>query len=308
MRKTDKNKHISKGKKTFNQYTILGLCAVSVGVGGGIFLKKKIGPVVTDYAGFDPESFKADSKALLKEYEANPNKNFTPAELVNIGLEKYRSCEYSYSIGVGQASTIVNQSIRNAQIKNGDEFFEEQISRSSMVSLANRIIQEGENAKVYKGKANDVESAEYTSEFTNYSLDALKENLGKTLSEVFIYIISDNTVIKDKCSVTKTNENIKVELELDTEIATYYYKLQMKNLSNLSALPTFEHIKQTYIFDKNMTLLHSIMDEKYQASMSGITANIQNNLDYYYHANEYLKIPELNEQFDYSIEGEAKYE
>ena len=154
MENAKEKKHLSKGKKSIIQYSIIAICAVGVGVGGGILMKKRFGPVETDYTGFDPELYRTDSKALLREYEQNPSKSFTPSELVNIGLEKYRNCENSYSIGVGQAETVVNQTIRSAQIKNGSKYFEEQISRSSMVSLANRLetTTDSSETTVYKGK------------------------------------------------------------------------------------------------------------------------------------------------------------
>lgn len=308
MENAKEKKHLSKGKKALIQYSIIALCAAGLGVGGGIVLKKKLGPVETDYSGFDSSSFQADSKALLKEYEKNPNRDFTPAELVNIGCEKYRQCENSYSIGVGTASTIVNQSIRNFQIRNGDSYFEEQISKSSMVSLANRVIADESSAKVYKGKAKDIEVSEYKDGPQTMNSEDFKASWGKTLPEVFIYIISNDTVDTDRSVTTKKDGKVYVTLELDPEIASYNYKVQMKSLSELSALPTFEYLRQTYIFDNEMNLLHFTTDEKYVASMSGINATIVNHLDYYYHANEYLKIPELNEALNYSVEGEITYE
>ena len=310
MQKTKEKKHLSKGKKALIQYSIIGVIAVCVGITTGVVLKKKLGPVETDYTGFNPEAFRMDSKALVKEYEQNKNKNFTPAELVNIGLEKYRSCENSYSIGVGLADTIVKQTIRNFQIRNGDTYFEEQISKSSMVSIANRAVQtNGDSVQVYKGKAKDAELSEYTENATDYKVDEFKDAWGKTLQDVFIYLISNETVLDEGTSVTKKDGKIRIQLELDAEIASYYYKHQMKTLSNLSALPTFEYVRQTYILDaSNMMLLHSVFDEKYQASMSGITATIVNHLDYYYHTNEFKKIPEINENLDYSVEGEPHYE
>lgn len=310
MQKTNEKKHLTKGKKALIQYSIIAISAITIGITAGVVLKKKLGPVETDYTGFNPEAFKMDGKALVKEYEKNKSKNFTPAELVNIGLEKYRSCENSYSIGVGLADTIVKQTIRNFQIRNGNNYFEEQISKSSMVSLANRAIQKNDDkVQVYKGKAKDTELSEYTDNATGYSVDDFKDAWGKTLQDVFIYLISNETVIDQGTSVTKKDGKIKVQLELDAEIASYYYKHQMKTLSNLSALPTFEYVRQTYILDaNNMMLLHSTFDEKYQASMSGITATIVNHLDYYYHTNEYLKIPEINENLNYSVEGEPQYE
>ena len=50
-------------------------------------------------------------------------------------------------------------------------------------------------------------------------------------------------------------------------------------------------------------LKHAHIDEDYSASM-GITVNIRNNIDYYYYANEYVKIPNYNENLDYTVKGE----
>ncbi len=308
MKKSKERKAMTNRQKNIIQYSLIVLATVSLGITTGVVIKKNYGQVETDYSNFNPEEFKANSSKLLKEYEKNPNKNFTPSELVNIGLEKYRICENSYSIGVGQASTIVNQTIRNAQAKNGNQYFEESISRSSMVSLANRVNQVGDEISAYKGKAKDSDTGEYKNEPVKYQASDYKTNWGKTLEEMFIYIISDKSVLTDKCSINKDSNYIKVHLELDTDIASYYYKIQMKTISNLSSLPTFEYLKQTYTFDSNMTLLHCRVDEKYKASMAGVSANIHNLIDYYYHANEYLKIPELNESIDYSLKGETQYE
>ena len=308
MRNTKEKKQISKGKKALIQYSIIAVCAIGVGVGGGILLKKKLGPVEVDYSGFDSDSFQADAKALLKEYEANPNKDFTAAELVNIGLEKYRQCENSYSIGVGQATTIVNQSVRNFQIRNGDKYYEEQISRSNMVNLANRVVADSESATVYRGKAKDTEVPEYKDEPKVLNPDEFKALWGKKLEDIFIYIISNDTVDLEQSKVEKKDGKVFISLELDPDIASYNYKLQMKSLSELSALPTFEYLRQTYVFDSDMTILHSTIDEKYVATMSGINATVNNYLDYYYHSNEFIKIPEINEILDYSVEGEKTYE
>ena len=308
MENAKEKKHLSKGKKALIQYSIIAVCAAGLGVGGGIILKRKLGPVETDYSGFDSSSFAADSKALLREYEKNPNQEFTPAELVNIGLEKYRQCENSYSIGIGQASTIVNQQVRNFQIRNGDTYYEEQISKSSMVSIANRVIENDEGTTLYKGKAKEVEVPEYSGDPKSMSPEDYKKSYGKTLPEMFIYIISNDTVDTDKSTITKKEGKIFINLELDPEIASYNYKVQMKTLSDLSSLPTFEYLRHTYVFENDMTLVHAYFNEKYVATMSGINATIVNSLHYYYHANEYKKIPEINEVLSYSVEGETTYE
>ena len=292
--------------KTIIQYVIIILVGLSLGVTGGIIAKKNLGQVETDYSDFDANSYNMDAAKLVEEYEKNPNKDFTPAELVNIGLEKYRRCTNSYSYGVGTASTIVNQTIRNAQIKNGDQYFEETISRSSMVAIANRVTQTGvgQGVSLNKGKANDSESGTYKNEPIEYTSEQYKEDWGKTLDEMFIYIISNESVIAENCVTTKTDDFIQVYLELDVDISTYYYKYQMKSISNLSALPTFSSLKHTYTFSKDMTLLHCKVDEKYKAAMAGVSASIHNVIDYYYHANEFKEIPSLDEKIDYALKGD----
>jgi len=295
--------------KSWIQFPIIAVVAIAIGAGAGIFVKRKFGQEQIDYSNFDANAFAMDSKELLERYKSNPNGSYTPAELVNIGLEKYRQCENSYSFTIGTASTIVDQSIRNAQIKNGNKYFEEAISKSNMVSLAHRVeTAEGlGTTTMYPGKANSEESASYNGETKGYTDEEYKNYLGKTLQEMFVYTISNETVYDDSSVEKLSNGNIRVYLNLDPDISTYYYKIQMKNMSNLDSLPTFNYVKQTYTFKSDMTLLHCYIDEKYQASM-GMTVSIQNTLHNYYHANEYRKIPELNESFDYSMKGEQKYE
>ena len=301
----------NKKKSKLKTWVILPLSFVVIAVAGvttGVILKKKFGQVEIDYGDFNPESYRMDGKALLKEYQKNPNKKFTAAELVNIGLEKYRQCENCYSIGIGVADTIVNQTIRNAQIKVGDHYFEESISYSKMVNVANRVDQIGENNNISlnKGKANGTEDVTYKENITTYKAEEYKKAWGKTLDEMFIYLISNETVM-DGSKIEKKDDLIKVTLKLEPSISTYYYKIQMKEISDLDRLPVFEYLTHTYVFDKDMTLLFCNVNEKYQASM-GVTATIHNTIDYYYHSNVMIDIPKENETVDYSIEGENQYE
>ena len=295
--------------RTWFQFTAIGAIAFAIGAGAGIFAKRKFGQEQIDYSNFDVSAFAMDSKELLEKYNANPKAAFTPAELVNIGLEKYRQSENSYSYTIGTASTIVNQSIRNAQIKHGDKYFEEQISNSSMVSLANRLetTKDSDTTIQYKGKADSAEKANYSGETKNYTTEEFKNFLGRQLPDMFNYTVSNDTVYDDSKTEKLSNGNIRVYLNLDPDISTYFYKIQMKSLSNLDNLPTFNYVRQTYTFTSDMTLLHCDIEEKYQASM-GMTVSITNNLHSYYHANEYREIPSLNESFNYSTEGEKAYE
>ena len=225
---------------------------------------------------------------------------------MNITLEKYRRCENCYSVTIGDCDTSagVTQTIRNSQVKNGQEYFEEAISYSKLVSVANRVNQTGKDGgvRLYTGKATGAESATYNDSYKDFTHDGYRDYLGKTLDEMFIYIISEKTVLSSK-KTTNDDGDVVVELSLDPNISTYYYKFQMKNISGLSNLPPFEYVKQTYTFNKDMVLKHCYIDELFTATKAGIPvpAKSNNKLNNYYYADAYLKIPEIDEKFDYSI-------
>ena len=290
-------------KALFTYILIIGI-AGTAGTTTGVLGKNLLGQEEVIYKG-DPNQYQDDAAALLTEYEKNPKKNFTASQLVNIGLEKYRRCENSYSIGIGLADTVVKQTIRNYQIKNGDTYFEESISKSDMVGVANRVVQTGKNGNIrlYKGNAGGAEKATYPAENPSkdkqWSKEEYKNYLGRTLDQMFIYIIGNDTVLSEGTKIEKSGDEIKVTLNLHPDIASYYYKIQMKNISGLDALPSFAYLKHTYTFSKDMVLKEMCADEKYTASM-GISVNIRNTINYYYHANEVMEIPSNNTSLDYS--------
>ncbi len=299
--------------KTLLTYILLIGIAGTAGVGTGAILKRTVGPIDEIYPkGFSPDEYKEDIDALYQRYQekvsqgANIFNSFKNSELVNIALEKYRRCENCYSVTIGDCFTSagVNQTIRNSQVKNGNEYFEEALSYSKIVSVGNRIRQTGKDGNVllYTGSVSGPESVTYTDTYKEYGHDEYRNYLGKTLDEMFIYIISEKTVLSSK-KTTQENGDVIIELSLDPNISTYYYKYQMKNISGLSNLPPFESVNQKYTFSSDLVLTHAYIDETFTATKAGIPvpAKSNNKLNNYYYADAYLKIPEINEKFDYSI-------
>ena len=287
----------------------IGISAAA-GIGTGIVLKKTVGPIDEMYPpGFDPREFSPDVDAIMKKYDAlndksiNGVKNFSDAEVINVVLEKFRNNTNCYSLSIGNANTIVTQTIRNAQIKNGDEYFEDQISYSSMVALAKRSYQHGKDGPidVYDGTATGPEQTSYPSSPTQiYEKQAYKDFLGKSLDEMFIYVVSDKTVLDS--SRKQQGENVVIKMSLNPNLSTFYYKTQMLNLSGLSNLPPFSEVKLTYTFSKDLVLSHLAIDETFVATKAGIPvpATTNNVIDIYYYV-DYLKIPSPNEPIDFTI-------
>ena len=298
-------------KKLLLTYILtIGICA-GAGIGTGIILKKTIGPIDEMYPpGFDPTEFSPDIEAIMKKYDGLSNKTydgakgFTDAELVNVAQEKYKRCENCYNFSVGDAHTIVTQAVRNAQVKNGNEYFMDQISHSSMVTLAKRTYQHGADGQVevYDGTALTSETASYpTTPTATYTPEEYHKVHGMSPNEMFIYIISDQTVLDS--TRTTNGDDVVIKMNLNPNLSTYWYKYQMVDLSGLANLPPFSEVKLTYTLSKDLVLKHISVDETLTATKDGIPvpAKTQDLLELYYYADTYYKIPALDEPFDFSI-------
>ncbi len=300
-----------KMNKTLLSYILtIGICAVA-GAGTGVILKRTVGPIDETYPpGFNPKEFSPDMQDIMSRYNAlgdksiNGVRNFKDSEVVNIMMEKYRNQEYCHFYTIGNAFTIITQTVRNAFIKNGNEYFEEQISNSNIVNLAMRSYQTdvGGDVTTYRGNSLGPDKANYPSSPTStYTASKYKNYMGKTLDEMFIYIISEKTTLNS--SRTNKGDEVVINLELNPNLSTYWYKYQMKNLSGLSNLPPFTEVKLTYTCNKDLELKHIYVDETFTATKEGVPvpAETHNVLDIYYYQGVAKTIPAINESIDYKI-------
>lgn len=297
--------------KTIVLYAIIGSTALAVGAGGGIIYKRVIMDPEQNIVGFNPDVCKADAEALFKQVDSFSSKadaadKMAPVDLANYASEKYKSYEHSVSYCFGLAKTIVDQGIANAQIRNGDTYFEESISKSSMVGVGKRMIQEGidGDVKLYDELSKNDVSIDGTNVHTTFKstprtmkVDEYRTAWGRTLPDMFIYCVHQITVTNG--STEKVDGGYKVTLELDPVMGGYQYRYQMQTISGLDALPIFEYITLTYILDENLDLKHLNCHEKYKATMMGVSPDIENTLDYDFFPNKEWKIPDINEDIDY---------
>ena len=297
-------------------YLILIGSAAAMGVAAGFLGKKFFGEPEVDYGDIG-EALQVDAKAIVERVEAyngpkDKTEEFSTSEILNYSLEKFRSCENCCSFTYGVADTIVKQDIRGCSIKNGDKYFEESVSKSSMVSLANRMFQEGKstNVSLYSANKGTIEisdtspQAEYSeSNLTAYTADEYKSTYGKTLDEMFIYIISEETVLNP--STQKVDGGYIIDIDLHTDWGTANYKKQMVSVSDLDAKPKFDSVHLTFTLDNDLMLKKMSVDEKYTARKI-VDASINGKLDIYYFPEKYIEIPEVGEQLNY-IKGEFNY-
>lgn len=297
--------------KTWVLYTIIGASALAVGASGGVIYKRVIAEPTENITGFNPDLCKPNTEELFEKFNKAGSvdaavKSMEPFEIVNYSFEKYKQCEYSVSFCTGLADTAVKQYVRSGQIKRGSNYFEEQISKSSMVGVAKRMFQEGEqaNTRVYNetGSGNvvvdDIDAyATYMDEPIDYTYEEYKVAWGRNLPDMSIYLIASSTV--ESQEIKKEENCYKVTLSLQPVKGAYNYRFQMKTISDLASLPPFTLLDLTYWLDSDLTIVKMNEHSKFTATMVGISAPVENNINYYYFPNKQMEFPKLDEKLDY---------
>ncbi|MCQ2802780.1 MAG: hypothetical protein MJ225_03840 [Bacilli bacterium] len=300
--------------KKIGIYAIIVSSALALGGISGFGSKKLFGTVFDDYSGFNVDIYKINGDELIRKVEAKATTkdkiaSFTPIELINYSIEKYKRCDHSYSYSIGNADAGISiQKVRSSQIRDEDKYFEESAS-DGIIGCAMRSFQiRGENTvDIYSASTASIKDDDpifpYSSIPLSYTLPTYKQMYGKTLDEMFIYIIHDKTV-KSATIKEQKDETYVVNFELDPALSTYWYKRQMVSISDLDCQPTFDYVRLTYTLDKNLMLVSLYTDESFIAKWSGFEKSTKNTLFTKYFPNDNSrKIPELNEPFHY---GEVK--
>ena len=119
---------------------------------------------------------------------------------------------------------------------------------------------------------------------------------GKTLDEMFIYLICEDSIVASQTE--KIDGGYTIDVDLDPNLSTVGYKNQMKNVSNLDKLPSFANVHLKFTLDTDLKLKKLTVDENYTATMV-VDAKTHGMLDIYYYSDTYVKIPEINEQIEY---------
>lgn len=305
-------------KKVF-KFLLVFIVAAVAGGGTGFLLKKLIADPIITYDNVDFFSLTPDYDAIFNKVDSYKGSEpkidaFSTSDILNYSMEKFRREETSSNYTVGYSDTgVVWQDIRGCCIKNGNEVFEESISKSKKatininIEVGNRMYSKGKGQDITMYTANknsvsildDGTDAIYSeSAFEVYKEDAYKQKFGKTIYEMFIVLICPQSILSDEIKTTSTGYEITVDV--DKDIGTYFDKLQMKNISNLDRYPVFKDMKVTFTLDTNLNLKKMHIDEHYTATKM-VEAKAHSIIDIYYYANDNLAIPGLNDRVIYKL-------
>lgn len=316
-----------KKKRNFKilPYAIVLIPSISLGVFGGVIIKKFFGDYKeveysSDYQTYYPNYEKVYSKyKKAKDSGVNFTSVLTPTEMAESALCLIQKEDHVFAQGVGEANaSIVHQEIRSTVIQNGDLFFEESLSLSNFVDLADRMYQapNGDDVSItmYPGvTANgDVTRGKYdASKVKSFNKESYITNMGRLLSTPTSYIVSEKTVIEgskegDMYGVTssKTVEGgYVVDVELDPIMGVSAYVIQMETISDLYTKPTFDYCHLTFELDEDLNLKAITSYERYMAKVKmGASSKITGVIRVVYERGGDYKIPELDEPCSYRSE------
>lgn len=270
-------------EKKPNKLTKKGLVAiiasaiVCLGIGGvgGYFIGQGFFANLSaiDYSQYSADELEDNNENLMKRYSReNPSNylhKFKPYELAEIALNKIANHENVRSVQYGNVHVPlfgVEQTIRTQAIKNGEKYYLENISASSMVKAAKRFYQEGDEVKSYDGGSVSLNSAIWNKDPTSVlSKKEHAEVWGKDLTRPSIYIVSKATAL-DTSTAVRDGDGYKVSLELDPILSVLRYVKQMTSISNVQS-PKFHSVHIEYKLSNDLTLLETKIEESYSVVM-----------------------------------------
>ena len=300
-------KSVNKGIVTALVATLVPLVIVAgAGVALGITLSGIFSYETVNYEELTIDDYEPDHEALMKKYkETSPDKyfqTFTPDELVNIALDKVGEHQYVHSVAIGEVTAVMNvkQSIRSYLVKNNNNYFFENISHSTFVSVQKRFYQDETKVDQYNGDYIDAEHAKWKDKVVeSLDLKAFEEKWGRNYSRTSIFIISNKTTLEGS-KVTPDGDNYVVSLNLDPTTAVLRYVKQMVATSNLADPPKFNSMQVDFTIDKDLNLLKTYTTENYDVKSFGLTSKgTKAHLAETFYYDEVMELPDLQTDCSY---------
>jgi hypothetical protein len=284
-----------------------------------LFLHNLFNGDTTDYSNVDATALADDNAALLAKYKSITNtgagvdyvSEFKPYQAANIAFSLFLQQEHSFSQGIGLADAgMAKQDIRSTIIRNANDYFEESLSYSSFVNLADRMYQSGESVNQYVGTClnGDVEKGQFPDTPTNYTLDEYRTRMGRLVSDNFIYVVSSKTTLNGEVangsgvvtSFSKSDSGYQIELELNPVKSVVNYVKQMKTISSLKDYPSFTYVHLSVVTDANLNLQSLTSKEHYYAQTgSGVGSWITASMRTVYETDQTYAIPALSQPETY---------
>lgn len=181
---------------------------------------------------------------MLAENNLNNSENFVAQSLSSLSHNYGKQSVYTYK----QRSSGIT--------------ITEEISSSSMKSVAKKTKVESDKVLIYNGDPISQTEANWSTNYTELSYDEYKNIVGISPTQIIPYIVSDKTIDpNDKNAITAgtgtklANGNYFFTIKLTTDSAVMNYVKKIKYMSDLSNLPTFSTLEISFEVDKNLNFV-----------------------------------------------------
>lgn len=203
-------------------------------------------------------------------------KSQDPLDNIFIALNILKDASYYQSFSTGKivakkAITLTTQSLETNRTITPSATFNETKTYSTFVKIAEQIYETKDT--IIKREASKVssDSVSWQNNASNLTHDQYLKNYGYFPSTPSRFVINEKTIISDIEIVTNgIGRKYTYKFYLDPQIATYYYKINVKNIADADSYPTFEKIEMTMTFDYKWRMTRIETYEEYSISVSGL--------------------------------------
>lgn len=284
--------------------------AIGIGIPCGLVLGNLLKSPKTDYGSVSGDTYAYDMAEGRIKYDACKGEysSLLPEDAFNISLDLLSGIESYRLQGYGQAlALVVQQDIRSTIIRDGERYFEESYSKSSLVQCAWRMYQDADDVVQYRGTiGSSVEEASFDeANGQSYSYESYSERMGRLISDRSIYLVSSYTVIDGEgSSLKKTDGGYSLDISLDPVLSVVNYVKQMKTVSDLPEYPSFYSLSIHMELDADLLPISLTTNESYYATTSmGVGSTVNGSMTTYFDLDGEFQIPSLNEPEAYEARG-----
>ena len=283
MRNSEKieqnNTKTTKKRIILRIFSIIIVVALGVGTGfycGMLYLSSKIPKV--NYAAYDENYLKANAQEIIQKNSGKSLSELSAVDAFVIAQYNTENCEQYIAITNSSLShNFGKQSIYAYEHKYNGSYLIEEISTSSMKSIANKYLYDGSTILMYAGTPKSSTKAEWSNSYKTMTNDEYKEIYGMHINDLVCFIVSERTISENDQNAQASgtgkklqNGNYQFSLSLDTKSSVVNYAKKIKKESNISGYPSFSQLDLVFELTSDYKFATITSIECYSFSYSGI--------------------------------------
>lgn len=254
----------------------------------GIFVGTQISNhyfLINKYSAYSKEELQDDISAI--HYEGKTPDQLSATDAFNVAISKLENRDTYEIISFGDLDTSlgVKQTAYSKCTKNGDQYYQEIATYSSVIKQANRYSYKiGENINYQHGdlSSENLTLISWQDIFDHYTYDEYSSLLGREPIEQSTYIVSSKTATD--MSICSVRDGLYTySITLNAPLATICYVNEIGFVSGINPNTVeFSELRINFTLDKDFNFISQTNYEKYSLSYSGIRVTITGNYDISY--------------------------